>query len=147
MKIITLLFFTIFLGRNCENHTTQQIELGIIEYHASTRGFDEKIIIQEKQIKVTTTKRGVESFKKNTINDKDWQKLISILKSIDIDAIPKFKDPTQKRFYDGAAIANLKITLKEKTYESCNFDHGNPPQELKELVEQIILFSEKNNDN
>lgn len=147
MKIITLLFLTFFLGRNCETRTNQEIELAIIEYHTSTRGFDETINLQKKQILVTTNKRGVESIKKSTINNSDWEELIAILKKIKVNEISKLKDPTQKRFYDGAAIANLKITFKEKTYESCNFDHGNPPQELKELVEKIIIFSDKHNDN
>jgi hypothetical protein len=36
-----------------------------------------------------------------------------------------------KTFYDGAPIANFKITFKDKTYETPSFDHGFPPKEIK----------------
>jgi hypothetical protein len=40
------------------------------------------------------------------------------------------KIPTEKRFYDGAAIANLKIIYKGVN-ETPSFDHGSPPYEIK----------------
>ena len=59
---------------------------------------------------------------------------------VKLDSLATFKDPTQKRFYDGAAIANLKVTYKEKEYQSLDFDHGAPPVEIEKIVTKIVLL-------
>ena len=57
---------------------------------------------------------------------------------------PKYKDPSQKRFYDGAPIANLSVTYQSKTYQTTDFDHGTPPVEIEKLVNKILsLVKEK----
>jgi hypothetical protein len=58
-----------------------------------------------------------------------------------LDEIPTLKDPTQKRFYDGAAIANLKIRYQEKNYETTDFDHGFPPAAIEKLVNKIVSLA------
>ena len=45
MKIISLLFLTIFLGKGCNAEQKQDIETAVIEYTATTRGFFQKIIV------------------------------------------------------------------------------------------------------
>jgi hypothetical protein len=42
---------------------------------------------------------------------------------VELDSLSKLKAPTEKRFYDGAAIANLKITFKDKTYETVSIGY------------------------
>jgi hypothetical protein len=49
-----------------------------------------------------------------------------------------YKDPTQKRVYDGAAIAELIINYKEKEYQTKNFDHGYPPVEIEKFVNKLV---------
>jgi len=60
--------------------------------------------------------------------------IIAAFQEVSLEELPNLKSPTEKRFYDGAAVANLKITFKGKTYESVAFDHGNPPVEIEKLV-------------
>ena len=60
-----------------------------------------------------------------------------------MEEIPNLKAPTEKRFHDGAAMANLKITYKGKTYESQTFDNGFPPEKIKNLVNTILSFSKE----
>jgi hypothetical protein len=64
-----------------------------------------------------------------------------------LDSLPKLKAPTEKRFYDGAAIANFKITFKDSTYETTSFDHGFPPKEIKKFVNKINSFAKQNDEN
>ena len=77
------------------------------------------------------------------ISDADWNDLVSCFKKVKLDSLAKLKAPTEKRFYDGAAIANLKITYKDTTYESASFDHGFPPKEIKKFVNRITSFAKK----
>jgi hypothetical protein len=58
-----------------------------------------------------------------------------------LEELPKLKYPTQKRFYDGAAIANLKIRYQDKDYETVDFDHGFPPAEIEKIVNKIVSLA------
>ena len=69
--------------------------------------------------------------------------LISEFQKVDLEEIPNLKAPTEKLFHDGAAMANLKVTYKGKTYESQTFDNGFPPEKIKNLVNTILSFSKK----
>jgi hypothetical protein len=60
-----------------------------------------------------------------------------------LEAFPTLKDPTQKRFYDGAAIADLKVRYQDKNYETVNFDHGFPPAEIENLVNKIVALADE----
>ena len=60
-----------------------------------------------------------------------------------MEKVPTLKDPTQKRFYDGAAIANLKIRYKNKDYQTSDFDHGFPPVEIEKVVNKIVAMGQK----
>jgi hypothetical protein len=62
---------------------------------------------------------------------------------IDLEKLPTLKDPTQKRFYDGAAIANLKIRYHDKNYETTDFDHEFPPAEIEKLVNKIVSLAKE----
>jgi hypothetical protein len=53
------------------------------------------------------------------------------------------KAPTEKRFHDGAAIANLKVTYQDKSFQTEAFDHGNPPEAIKKIVDKINTFAKK----
>ena len=76
------------------------------------------------------------------ISDADWKQLVGFFNEVNLDELPNLKAPTEKRFYDGAAIAGLKIMHKDKTYASTNFDHGFPPAQIKKLVDKIISLTE-----
>ena len=75
------------------------------------------------------------------ISKADWKKIIDAFQEVDLEGIAALKSPTEKRFYDGAAIANIKITYQGKTYESQAFDHGNPPVEIGKLVNNITVLA------
>jgi hypothetical protein len=48
MKILSLLFLTLFLGKGCSDNQKQDINTAVIEYVAGSRGFYQKIIIEKK---------------------------------------------------------------------------------------------------
>lgn len=148
MKILSLLFLTIFMARGgCEKNLKQEIDRAVIEYVAYTRGSYQKIIIEKHKATVFNDRKGKEKPVKKKISKDDWKKLIAVFQEIELEKIKDLKSPTEKRFYDGAPIARLKITYKGYIYESQSFDHGYPPYEIKELVTKINSFAKKNNEN
>lgn len=141
MKVISFLLLSIFLSKGCDSEKKQDVETAIIEYTATTRGFYQQIVVQNQQYTVGKDRNGNEILKKQDISKSDWKKIIDAFQEINLDNIPNLKSPTQKRFYDGAAIANIKIIYKGNTYETNGFDHGTPPAEIEKLVNRVTLLA------
>jgi hypothetical protein len=141
MKLLSLLFLTIFLGKGCDAEQKQDVESAIIEYTATTRGFYQQIVVQNQKFSVTKDRNGNEKLVQQDISKSDWKKIIEAFQDVDLEEIPNMKGPTEKRFYDGAAIANIKIIYKGKTYGTNGFDHGNPPVEIEKLVNRITQLA------
>lgn len=141
MKLLSLLLLTIFLGKSCEDQNKQNYESAVIEYTANTRGFYQKIVVRNHMATISKDRSGNDKGRDVKIRDEDWKELIADLKKIQLDSLPKLKAPTEKRFYDGAAIANLKIKFQNNTYETSSFDHGFPPREVQRIVNKINSFA------
>jgi len=141
MKLISLFFITIFLGKSCDAEQKQELESAKIEYTANTRGFYQNITIQNQTVTISKDRDGLEKPLVKKIADNDWKKMIKAFQEIDLEGLPNLVSPTQKRFYDGAAIANMTIMYKDKTYESANFDHGIPPVAIEKFVNQVTVLA------
>ncbi|MEC5165335.1 hypothetical protein RCH18_001062 [Flavobacterium sp. PL11] len=143
MKILTAFFFLIFLGKGCDGVTAQDMKTAVIEYTASSRGFYQKITVNNQTVTISKDRNDDNKSILLKINASDWNELVSYFKEVQLDQMVKLKAPTEKRFYGGAAIANLKITFDEKDYETPNFDHGFPPKEIKQLVDKVNSLIKK----
>ncbi len=143
MKAFTLIILTLFLGKGCSQDAKNDWAKASIEYVANTRGFYQKITIQNQTVYINSDRNSNKLGESKAISDSDWKALVNSFETIDLESIPTLKDPTQKRFYDGAAIANLKITYQEKEYKTVDFDHGFPPAEIETLVNKVVAFGEQ----
>lgn len=143
MKLFTMIFLSLFLGKSCGSQNGKDLKTAVLEYTANTRGFYQKIHIENQQVEVSKDRNGNDQSEAFKISDKDWNELVSYFETINLDSLETLKAPTEKRFYDGAAIANLDVTYKGKTYKTTSFDHGNPPEAIKKLVTKINSFAKK----
>ena len=114
-----------------------------IEYEANTRGFYQKIVIQNQSIAVSKDRDGNDNPVPVTISDADWNEIIALYKKVDLKGLINLKAPTEKRFYDGAPIANFRVKNQDNTYESAAFDGGFPPAEIEKIVNKMIALAEK----
>jgi hypothetical protein len=143
MKTIAMLLFTLIMGKGCSGNSAD-LALAKITYTAQSRGVNKVIIIQNKNITVESGRGKEATIATATISEGDWSELARKFEKMDLEKIETYADPSQERFYDGAAIANLTVEYNGKTYRSKDFDHGNPPNELKAIVDQIFsLISEQ----
>lgn len=143
MKLFTMIFLSLFLSKSCEGQTKNDLKTAVLEYTANTRGFYQKITIQDQMVAVSKDRSGNEKPVSVKISEKDWKELVAYFETIDLDNLATLKAPTEKRFYDGAAIADLKVTCKDKVYQTEAFDHGYPPEVIKKLVAKINTFAKK----
>ncbi|NHM06091.1 hypothetical protein G4D82_02560 [Flavobacterium sp. CYK-4] len=141
MKLFSLFFLTFFLAKSCNSEQKQDIETAVIEYTANTRGFFQKIVVQNQKFGISKDRSNENPTVDQKISTADWKKIIEAFQEVDLEGLPTYKGPTEKRFYDGAAIANVKITYQGKTYNSQAFDHNNPPVEIEKLINRITLLA------
>jgi hypothetical protein len=150
-----LLFAVVFAFTSCncqkkavEDNATKatsidQNKLPLLEYEANTRGFFQKITIENKRVTVSSDRNNPNKGTTSTLSEGDAIELFKMYQKLNLDALATYKDPTQKRFYDGAAIANLKVTRNGKEYKTTDFDHGTPPEEIEIFVYKIVSLGKK----
>lgn len=147
MKVITIILLTLFMSKSCSEQASNTLENTVVQYTANTRGFYQKVIIVNQKMSISKDRNNNEPMQQYTISENDWNELIRDFKNINLPELPNLKDPTQKRFYDGAAIANLKVKYQDKTYETKDFDHGFPPAAIEKMVNKIVSLAKQQNDN
>ncbi len=124
---------------NVDRSSEQQMDY-IIEYSAISRGIFNEVIINKTGMTVQKDRNSKQVV--TELSQEMREDIMNKLDGIDITLLPKLKAPTEKRFFDGAAHATLKITIDGKTYSTSSFDHGFPPEELKTLCDIIVKFLE-----
>ena len=132
-----------FLAKGCSNETVKDMQAAQIEYTANTRGFYEKLMVNDGVLSKSEDRNSDAKAQQINLSKEQKQELISTFQDINLEDLNDYKGPTEKRFYDGAAIAKLKITYQGKTYESQDFDHGNPPVEIEKFVDKLVSFSKR----
>jgi hypothetical protein len=138
MKLLALLFLTLFVGKGCSN--TDDLKNTRIEYTAISRGYYQQIVVSNQGMVVQTGREGSEK-KTISISEKEWKALVANFQTIELEQVAAFKAPTQKRFWDGAALAHVKFTVNEKEYQSADFDHGFPPAEMEKLINKLVALA------
>ncbi len=104
-----------------------------IIYKAHTRGTAIEIRVEENTIKYQKNGKELE-FK---LSEEEIGRLEELIKKINLNDIEVLKSPTNRRYSDGALIANFIIEVGKKEYSSSTFDAGNPPKELKKLEDVL----------
>lgn len=161
MKIITIILSTIVLNTcggtkksvaedlNQEVATNKEGTMEIneskdtslqIAYTAITRGAYKHLEVSEGIIRVKKSHADKGSIVNCT--KEQWGRLLSLSKDINLQGLSKLEAPSKASHYDGAMAATLKVTKDGKIYETSTFDHGNPPKEIKELVDYILTVSD-----
>jgi hypothetical protein len=136
--ILLALTFAVFTG--CASALQKQSDSIVITYQAITRG--NNLTVTAKQGSVQANSERMKRTSVSTMITQDqWEEVIHELDKIDLDKMSGLKAPSDKRFYDGAMIASLTVQLKDTTYQSSSFDHGNPPAEIKAVVDKLISLS------
>lgn len=126
------------MAKGCSQEAKNDIANAKIVYTANTRGFYQKVTIQNQEISVSRERDSSDKGATSKISDSDWKELVGYFEKIELDSLSTYKDPTQKRVYDGAAIAELIVSYQEKEYQTKNFDHGYPPVEIEKFVNKLV---------
>ena len=156
MKTYTLILFTILLNacgtskamqsdlsENSKDDTTMakttQTDSISFKYTAITRGSYTMVKAEKDAVTYQLSRTSKEETK--ACSKEDWETLKKLADNIDISTIDKLEPPSKAHQYDGAAIANLTITVGDKTYQTQSFDAGNPPKEIADIVSHLLSLA------
>ena len=139
MKILILILSFIFIDSQCSESKELQNNISF-EYTVVTRGYYKKILIKNKTVSIFKKRESPPTVK--TCSEETWKRINDMLKSVDLEQLRTLESPSENRFVDAAAIANLKITHNGKTYKTESFDDGNPPKEIDALVKEILSIAQ-----
>ena len=128
---------------NPNDSSQMQESATVVEYTANTRGYHLKIKWTPNELSYTN-QRDSNEFIKISLKEDQKAELQQLLKTINVEKISQLKAPSQKRLYDGAAHADLTITVSGKEYHSAGFDHGEPPAEIEKFIKKLISYTEQN---
>lgn len=143
MKLFTMILLSIFLGKGCTGQQQSDLINTKMVYIANSRGFYQKISIQNQQISTSNNRREEGLGITTKISDDDWKNLVTLFSKIDLEKLSTYEGPTKKRLYDGASMANITITAKEKEYQSTTFDHGTPPVEIADFINKVVSLAKQ----
>ena len=146
MKTITMIFLSLFLTKDCSQKEKEEMKKATIEYQAISRGSYVNIQIQNETLSIVRARD--EKAKSYQLAREDFKELAVLFVKIDLNQLENYKGPAEKRFYDGAAMANVRIVYEGKVYQSQTFDHDSPPVEIEAFVNKIVSFVKtEDNDN
>ena len=135
-KITPLLLVIIFSSCNAQNVSKDSIEL---IYIAQTRGSSLNITFKHNSLYLKSN----ESDKSLVLSKQQREKILEEVSKINLSEISNLKAPSNKRFSDGTLIAKFIIKKESETYTSSEFDHENPPKELKSLYVLLKFIIKK----
>ena len=144
MKRLLILFTALLFHYACSETKSVVVEnVPTIYYEASTRGFFLAIKV-ENQVLYTSNERGFKEYSnKLVLSEEEWAEISTLAKAVDLVKVKDLNWPTEKRYYDAAAHANIIFEAKGIKYPANGFDHGFPPAEIEKLVTIITKLAEK----
>ena len=140
MRIIFALILPFFF-LNCATKSTQKMQESNITYEAVTRGSYMKAEIQGNKMTVVRDRNSEPVA--CALSENDLNELDKMFQDVNLKEMESYKAPTEKRFYDGAAIGTLNVSYQGQNYKTQAFDHGTPPLELEDFINKIVSFTEK----
>ncbi len=146
MRVLLGMILLFFVGckptkTDVNNH--QNKDIPIIKYEANARNLFLNIKVENQVLFVSRSRDAKDYQEKITISEDDWKEIVMLIKTVDLAKVKDLKWPTEKRFYDGAAHANVTFISNEVEYPANGFDHGFPPVEIEKLVNKILKLTEK----
>jgi hypothetical protein len=133
------IFFLIVSSAFSARLQTKPDEVQRIEFTSTTRGYQERLVIDADSI-VLVYAGQVDRKEKRTAkanNKQAWKNIIQTIDNIDWSAFDTLPSPTNKRAFDGAKHSSIIITTRTEGSHNHTFDDENPNSKLLNLMKCI----------
>jgi len=110
-----------------------------LEYSAITRGSYKLVKVTSETILFQNARNEKAKTKKCT--KEQWDKLLVMLKEIDLKEIPALEPPSKAHQYDGAPIGSFTVVHNDATYRTMAFDAGNPNKKIADIINEMLALT------
>ena len=113
-----------------------------IRYTAATRGYYYQVQVSPMMMQVKMDRNSSDELIYR-VDAESWDALLALIEAIDLDKLESLQGSTELQEVDRAAYATLRVFTREKQFQSTPFDHGDPPEEIKSLIDAILTLAEE----
>lgn len=111
-----------------------------VTYQATSRGFFRHISVSNGNISVSDD-RSLKNMSTVKCKPEDLNQIKIMLNDLEKVSLQKIEPPSRKHTFDGAPHASLSIRNGDVEKFTPTFDHGNPPEEVAELVNKLLSMA------
>lgn len=148
-KILSILILTLAIATGCSSSkktaeaSTNRKGAGLeFEYSAMTRGSFRKIKATQAGISFTNGRDAKPQL--TEISTADWNGMVDYYEknlAKKVSGLGEIEVPSKKHQFDGAPLATFTVTVGDQQYNTPAFDHGNPPAQVKPLVDEMMRLA------
>ena len=144
IKSFFLALFTLLLlhcNAQKNNDSSNAITEKSSDHHFQKIELEEMTRGSRRMIVITQNSKEVEINRKITTlktTETEWKNLQKLITQLNPEKIESFTPSTNKRFYDGAMAATIRVNIDGTVYSSQTFDAGNPPEQLATLYRKLV---------
>lgn len=112
------------------------------EYTALTRGSYKKVIATPEGLTVTNGRDAQPQTV--ALSTAEWNSMVDFYKTNiekKLSGLQYLEAPSKKHQYDGALAATLTVMVGDQLFRTPSFDHGNPPTQIKVLVDELVRLA------
>lgn len=142
--ILTLLFVVTISVSSCKmskktvENQKKSLELMEVSFEKIGMSGSENLVINSKErMKTQSNRSGLGEEVKSDINPKDWNELVAIVYSLNVEEFQNMEAPSQERFHDGARATTIIIKTADSEIRSQTYDEGKPPASVKILNDYL----------
>ncbi|NVK51902.1 MAG: hypothetical protein HWD85_03130 [Flavobacteriaceae bacterium] len=135
MKIPLFLLLIMMLS-SCK---AQESAIKLLKYEAVTRGSFIEVSTDLSALNYKDSK----TTKSIQLSETQKKELRSLLEKVHHTKLKELKAPSNKSYFDAALQATFTIKTTKELYKTNTFDHGNPPKELKGLLDFLFKIIDK----
>ena len=128
--------------KGCSQKDRNIMDITEITYSASTRGYFYQVMVMPTMMQVRMDRKS-EDGQVYPIEIEDWDVLLNLIEAIELKKMDDIEPSTSWQEVDRAPMAGLVVKTIEKKFKSPGFDHGNPPDEIRPLVEALLELAER----
>ena len=112
-----------------------------ITYTAMSRGLFNEYVFENGKLSIQKDRASTPTVR--TCSQEEINTLLEEVRALELEKLNSLKAPSEKRFVDAAAIAILKVSYQGDTYQTPEFDDGEPNQYIASLVSTLLGLAEK----
>lgn len=141
MKVALIVLLGLITLKGCSKRDELIMDITEIRYTAATRGYYYQVQVSPMVMQIRMDRNTADELIYR-VDAENWDALLALIEAIDLKKLESLRGSTELQAVDRSAYATLRVFTTEKQFQSTPFDQGNPPEEIKSLIDAILELAE-----